>query len=205
MAFLWFLAPRALFCYFTWSQRLFFFCPIFESGEDILLKWSQVFCVPPQRARIQRGVRCRSAYLLQERPSAAAESSTPSPSPRLLKRAACRRHFTRCSAVSPAGPLRGYPSPLLPAVGFHSRTTSWQTEIDGENECRSFESAKNAEESKPAATKGESEGKSGRSRLERCSGHWKLVIGLNFTVHQRNRLPVSNPFLNCKWQQPLRM
>lgn len=58
-------------------------------------------------------------------------------------------------------PLQRCP-PQLPAIGINSRTTSWQAfngkseppapEINGENECRSFESAKNAEENKPAPT-----------------------------------------------------
>lgn len=51
-------------------------------------------------------------------------------------------------------------SPELPAIAIYSRSTSWQaldgesqppaTEIHEENECCSFESAKNAEENKPA-------------------------------------------------------
>lgn len=59
-----------------------------------------------------------------------------------------------------------------------------QPESNGENECRSFESATNAEENKPAPTKRKREGKRGRhlNRLERCPNHWKLVIGLYFTL-----------------------
>lgn len=60
---------------------------------------------------------------------------------------------------------------------------------------------------KPAPSHREREGKSGRSlnHLECCLNHWKLVIGLYFTFHQRNRLHVSYPFLNCKWQPQLFM
>ena len=102
------------------------------------------------------------------------------------------RHTMRVQSVLLA-PTTQFPQ--LSTISI-SCTTSWQaftgkseppaTEINGENECHSFESAKNAEGNEPAPTKRESEreGKSGRSlnRLEHCPNHWKLVIGLYFTL-----------------------
>lgn len=72
-------------------------------------------------------------------------------------------HAVRVQWVLPAPTQSDPPQP--PAISTNSRTTSWQafngkseppaTEVDGENECRSFESAKKTEENKPAASKKE--------------------------------------------------
>ena len=174
-----FLTPRAALYYLRWCPR--FFSPPFLQAETISwlkLKYftSSSTCPDAELSRMVCGER---ATLLQERPSAAAESSALCL--RLLKRPACSLHVARCVSCQPpynATPFNDQPSASTVVLPPGKPPA---TEIDGENECRSFESAKNAEENKPAPDKERgSEGKSGRSlnRLERCPNRWKLVIGL---------------------------
>lgn len=124
----------------------------------------------------------------------------------LFKRPACSLHVTRCVSSQTCRPLQHYPHSYQPSASAVVLPPGKPpaTEINGENECRSFESAKSAEESKPAPTKREWGKEWAKlNHLERCPNHWKLVIGFILPFHQRNRLPVSYPFLNCKWQQQL--
>lgn len=186
--------PRAVFYYLKWCPRFFFFPPhFFSRWEDFLVKVMQGFLLSSHRARILRrvgwfsanrsavGVPLYCGWVIGPPSISVCWTACMQPS----------RHAVCFQSVLPAPTTL---SPQQPAISINSRTTSWQesngkseppaTGNDGENECRSFESAKNAEENKPAPTKRESEGKSGRSlnRLERCPNHWKRVIGLYFTL-----------------------
>lgn len=183
-------------CFTTWNgaQDFFFFPPhFFSRWEDFLVKVMQGFLLSSHRARILRrvgwfsanrsavGVPLYCGWVIGPPSISVCWTACMQPS----------RHAVCFQSVLPAPTTL---SQQQPAISINSRTTSWQesngkseppaTGNDGENECRSFESAKNAEENKPAPTKRESEGKSGRSlnRLERCPNHWKRVIGLYFTL-----------------------
>lgn len=147
---------RFLFFFFKTTRAVFHYLPkiifpVFASWEEFLVKDLKYFTLPstcPEPAQ---------SRMVSSNPSTVGAHLccgwviSPPSNLRLLKRPACKpsRHKTRVQSVLPAPSTL---SPQLPAISINSRTTSWQavndrsappaTEINGENECRSFESAK---------------------------------------------------------------
>lgn len=146
-----------------WCPR--FFAPYFSIREDRLVKVMQRFLLCPHRTRILRRVRMVFSKPLCCRSASLQRLSHRSPFYlRLLERPACSLHVTRCVSSQSCRPLQHYPHNyqqsastvvLPPGKNSMENRSHQQLGSTGENECRSFESAKNAEENKPAPTKRE--------------------------------------------------
>ena len=201
--FFFFITTKEAFYHFKWPPRI---SPFFATWEETLVK--VMLC---RLALYVPGSSAESNGIKQKCLSAPAESSAPHLST-FVKPTCMQSYVTWCVSSLSCWPLqRDHHSyrPSAPVVlppGKHSM------ENQSHQQPRSSEKMNVTVLNQPKMQKKISlplqrEGKSGRSlnRPEHCPHHWKLVIGLNFALRQRNRLHVSYPFLNCKWQQQLPM
>lgn len=135
---------------------------------------------------VQQPLHCRSTSLLR----LSHQPTLQSP----FVKTACMQTFTSQDTcpVSPASPVNAVPTTTShqhQQSHYLLASSQWEISATSNRDQRrkwmsQFWISQNAEENKPAPTKREREGKSGRSlnRLERCPNNWKLVIGLYFTL-----------------------